>query len=119
MGQTTDQSTHPEVTRTEHDLDPNTDGDLVVTVNVSVAEALVLAANSVDENTWSASVEWLNSRAADNPTTTESASDIGLSAVGDDWARLVRKGMAAEVTFTSDETAGTQNRINAFVDAHR
>jgi len=102
---------------TGHDLDPNADGDLVLTVSVGRTQALVIGGNSTDSNTWSASVRWVDED--DNEFVSEANTDTELNAVTNDWARLVRKGPVAEVTFTSEETVGTANAINAFVDAHR
>jgi hypothetical protein len=119
MGQTTNQSQHPQSETVGHDLDPNADGDLTITANVAATQALVVAANSTDDQPLSVSVRWVDSSAGANEFLAESAADIGLDGVTNDWARLVRKGETAEVTFTSDAGAGTQNQINAFVDAHR
>jgi len=119
MGTTTDQSNHPQDKTVGHDLDPNADGDLVVHVRVAVTQALIIAGNSTDGNNWSASVRWIDTEGNDNEFVNESKSDTELNSVSNDWARLVRKGPVAEVTFTSEETAGTANNINAFVDSHR
>lgn len=110
---------YPNSQTISHDLDPNADGDLVVTVNVARTQSILIAAHSLDSNNWSASVRWINTDADDNLFQSESASDIALNGVSEDWARLVRKGAVIEVTFTSDVTAGTQNRLNAFVGAHK
>lgn len=110
----------PEDETAGHDLDPtNGSGDLVVgPVAVHHHQSIIIAANSTDNNNWSASVDWVDE--ADNDTyQSESKSDIELSSVSEDWARLVRKGPYVKVTFTSEESNGTQNRIDAFVDAHR
>jgi hypothetical protein len=116
---TTNQSTHPESETLGHDLDPNADGDLVITAQVDVTQALVIAVNSTDNENVSVSVRWVASSDATDEFVFESETDTELNGVTNDWARLVRKGGTAEVTFTSDAAAGTQNRINAFVDAHR
>jgi hypothetical protein len=116
---TTNQSQHPAREVTGHNLDPDADGDLVITGNVAVTQALVVAANSVDDEALSVSVRWVSDSSGTDEFLTESATDIGLSGITNDWARLVRKGETAEVTITSDAGAGTQNRVNAFVDAHR
>jgi len=100
-----------------HDLDPNADGDLTITSEVSRTQALIISANSTDANAWSASVRWVDDN--DSEFVSESKTDIQLDSVSNDHARLYRKGPVAEVTFTSEETAGTQNQINAFIDAHR
>jgi hypothetical protein len=67
----------------------------------------------------SVSVRWIDGESSDNEFVSESATDINMSGVQNDHARLFRKGLIAEVTFTSDAGAGTTNNINAFVDAHR
>lgn len=109
---------YPEDKTVSHDLDPNGgDGNLTRTVRVGKQQALIVAGNSTDNNDWSASVRWVDGD--DNEFVSESKTDIKLDTVSNDWARLTRKAPKAEVTFTSEETAGTQNRINAFVDAHR
>lgn len=103
---------------TGHDLDPtNGQGDLVITVAVARLQALLIAANSTDDNNWSASVRWVDSD--DALFQSESATDIALSSVDNDNSRLTRKGPRAEVTFTSEVADGTQNQINAYVDGHR
>lgn len=115
---TTNQSQHPQEAVTGHDLDPNADGDLVLSgLRCAVSQAVVIAANSQDSQAFSVSVDWEDGTG--NVFTSESATDIGLSGVTDDYARLFRKGPTVTVTVTSDAGAGTQNRINAFVDAHR
>jgi len=101
---------------TNHDLDPNADGDVTVKERVDRSQAVVIAANSKDGNNWSASVEWQDNDG--NVFQTQSKSDIDLSSVSDDHARLYRKGVVASVTFTSEEAGGVQNRINAFLDTH-
>lgn len=117
MPNTTDQTQFPERRASGHDLDPNADGDLTISnISVGMSQALVVAANSVDSEDWSASVDWVDTDGTTYQTQDKAAT--GLSSVSDDWARLVRKAPAATVTFTSEETAGTQNRINAFLDTH-
>lgn len=92
-------------------------GDLVVgPTPVGRSEAVIIAANSDDDNVWSASVEWQDD--SGNVIQTESASDIGLNSVDNEYSRLVRKGQQVQVTF-SDQSGATNNNINAFVDAHR
>lgn len=118
MSQVTAEVHHPNAATTGHDLDPtNGEGDLVVTVGVANAQAIIVAGNSTDSNTWSASVRWVDGD--DNEFVSEANTDTELNAVTNDWARLVRKAPKAEVTFTSEETDGTQNTLNAFVDTHR
>lgn len=92
-------------------------GDLTIgPVSVARSEAILIAANSDDSNTWSASVTWQDTNG--NTTQTESKTDISLDSVTDNWARLVRKGQEVSVTFT-DESGASNNNINAFVDVHR
>lgn len=103
-----------------HDLDPtNGDGDLVITESVKKLQSVIIAATSTDGNAWSASVRWVDGPTGANAYQSESNTDIGLSSVTEDWARLVRKGPYVEVTFTSEVADGTQNQINAYVDGHR
>jgi hypothetical protein len=117
---TTNQTQHPESETITHDLDPtNGDGDYVTHVSVAATQALVIAGNSTDGNTWSASVRWIDAESSDNEFVNESKTDTQLDTVTNDWSRLVRKGPVAEVTVTSEETSGTQNQVNVFVDAHR
>jgi hypothetical protein len=93
-------------------------GDLTIgPVSVARAEALVISANSTDSNSWSASVDWVNSDGS-VVYQTETKSDINLSSVTEDWSRLIRKGPHAQVTFT-DESGAAQNNINAHVDTER
>jgi len=110
----------PKDATTNHDLDPNADGDLVRTVLVANTQAFVVAVESVDSEPMSVSVEWVykdeNTAASFG---SESATDIELSGVTEDWARLIRKGPYARVTVTSDAADGTQNRANVWLDSHR
>lgn len=118
MSKTTNQTQHPVEQVVGHDLDPNADGDLVLDgLNVAQTQALVVAVQTQDGQTASVSVDWADGNGA--VFQSESATDIGLSAVTDDWARLIRKGPTATVTITSDANAGVQNRVNAFADTHR
>jgi len=92
-------------------------GDLVVgPVSVAKAEAVVIAANSTDGNTFSVSVDWEDG--SGNVFQEESATDIGLADITQDYSRLIRKGPQVEVTFT-DTSGGSTNNINAHVDAQR
>lgn len=102
-----------------HDLDPNADGDLVVTVEVPHMQNLLLAANSTDGKTWSASIRWIDNPTDDNLIQTDSKSDLSLSSTTQGNAQPPRKGPYAEVTVTSEETAGTANNVNVYIDAHR
>jgi hypothetical protein len=119
MGETTNQVRHPQDQTVGHDLDPNVDGDLVRHVRVAHAQALVIAVSSQDSQNLSVSVRWIDSETNDNLFTSESATDLALSGVQDDHARLYRKGPVCEVTVTSDASAGTQNRVNCWLDTHR
>lgn len=108
---------YPNSQTISHDLDPNAQGDLSVEVAVARSQAILIAANSIDGNNWSASVDWLDS--SGNVFQAQTATDVGLSSVSDENARLYRKGPRVKVTFTSEAAGGTQNRINAFLDTHR
>lgn len=115
---TTPDAHYPGRVVTGHDLDPNAQGDLTIgPVRVENTQAVLIAANSTDNTNWSASVDWED--ADGNVIQTESATDIALSGVDNDNARLTRKGPRVEVTFTSDAAAGTANTLNAYVDSHR
>lgn len=92
-------------------------GDLTIgPVSVARAEAVLVAANSEDGNTFSVSVDWVDG--SGNVIQTQSASDLALASITEDWARVVRKAPEVELTFT-DTSGGTANNINAFVDVHR
>jgi len=119
MPMTTNQVRHPQSRDAGHDLDPNADGDLVRHLNVANAQALVISVTSEDNENLSVSVRWMYDENNNNQFVSESASDIALSGVQDDWSRLVRKGPVCEVTITSDAAAGTTNRVNAWLDSHR
>jgi hypothetical protein len=77
---------------------------------------VTIAANSTDENTFSVSVEWVDS--AGNVYQQESPTDIELSSITQDFARLVRKAPQVQVTVT-DDSGATQNNINIHVDTQR
>ena len=92
-------------------------GDLTIGPGaVERGKAVVIAANSTDNNTFSVSVEWQDSNG--NVFQAEPAADIGLDAVTEDYARLVRKGPQVEVTVT-DESGASQNTINIHADTER
>lgn len=115
---TTPDAHYPDRQVSGHDLDPNADGDLTIgPVDVRNTQAVLIAANSTDDTNWSASVEWVDDDG--NTIQTESATDIALSGVDNDNARLTRKGPRVSVTFTSDAAGGTANTLNAYVDSHR
>jgi len=115
----TNQVEHPQDDTVGHDLDPNADGDLVRTITVANAQALLIALSSQDGEPISVSLEWVNNTDATATFVSESAADLDLSGVTDDWARAVRKGPACKVTATSDAAAGTTNRANMWLDTHR
>lgn len=115
-GTQVDPDQSPEYPNAANQQDLIATGDLTVTVQVKRAQSLVITGNSTDSNTWSASVEWKDD--SGNVVQTESATDIALSSVTDDWARLVRKGTQAVVTFTDTSGAGNNN-VNTFLDTHR
>lgn len=114
---TTPDAQYPDNQTDGHDLDPNADGDRVVTVPVEHTAALLVAVHSDSSEAVSVSVTWLTDDG--NTTVTETATELDLSGVTNDWARLTRKGPRAEVTLTSDAGAGTTNVINSYVGAHR
>lgn len=114
---TTPDAHYPNQLETGHNLDPNAQGDLTLEGTVENTQAVLIAANSVDDQNWSASVEWVDEDG--NTIQTESATDIALSGVDNDFARLTRKGPRVSVTFTSDAAAGTANNLNAYLDSHR
>jgi len=91
-------------------------GDLAVTANVKRSEAVLVSANSDDNNNWSASVTWEDENG--NVVQNESSTDIGLENVDDSFAEITRKGPVVVITFT-DESGGSQNNINTYVDVHR
>jgi len=116
---TTADAAYPDDNTDGHDLDPNADGDLTIGPRkLEHTQAVFIAANSQDDENWSASVRWTNAGGT-TVYQTESATDIALSGVNDDSARLTRKGPYVEVTLTSDAAAGIQNRVNAYVGSHR
>lgn len=107
----------PEYPETAAQQDLIGTGDLTIgPVAVSKSQSILIAGNSTDGNTWSASVAWQDD--SGNVVQNESASDVNLSSVTDDFARLIRKGSQVQVTFT-DESSGSANNINVYVDAHR
>jgi len=109
---------YPDNSVIEHDLDPNAQGDLTIgPVSVARSEAIMVAGNSIDAQNWSATVEWQDSNG--NVFQTQTPTDLGLSGVQDESARPFRKGPEAVVIVTSDAAAGTQNRVNFYVDSHR
>jgi hypothetical protein len=92
-------------------------GDLTVGPQlVKQGTAVVIAATSTDNNPFSVSVQWEDSSGA--VFQSESAADIGLANVTEDYARLVRKAPRAEITVT-DESGATQNNINIHADTER
>jgi hypothetical protein len=102
-----------------HDLDPNVDGDLVVgPLEVPRLAAVIIAAKSEQSEAFSVSVDWTD-KADDVTYRSQSATDINLSGVTDDGARLYRKGSAVKVTLSSDSGGGTTNVVNVHVGAER
>lgn len=92
-------------------------GDLVVGPGpVERGTAVVIAASSVDNNAFSVSVQWKDG--SGNVFQSESAADIGLDNVTEDYARLVRKAPQVELTIT-DESGAAQNNINIHTDTER
>jgi hypothetical protein len=92
-------------------------GDLTIgPVSVARSEALVVAANSTDGNSFDVTVDWEDG--SGNVFQAEAAADIGLNGVTEDWARLVRKGPQAVVTVTDTSGAGSNN-VNVHIDTER
>lgn len=92
-------------------------GDLTIGPSpVKRGTAVVIAATSTDNNAFSVSVDWQDS--AGNVYQSETASDIGLSTITEDYARLVRKAPQVVVTVT-DESGAAQNIINIHADTER
>jgi hypothetical protein len=92
-------------------------GDLVIGPNgVRRGTAVTIAATSTDNNAFSVSVEWVDS--AGNTYQSESATDIGLDSITEDYARLVRKAPEIEITVT-DESGAAQNLVNVHADTER
>jgi hypothetical protein len=92
-------------------------GNLVIgPVPVARSSGVTIAANSTDGNTFSVSVDWVDS--SGNIYQEESSTDIQLSAITQDFARLVRKAPQVRVTVT-DDSGATQNNINIHVDTQR
>jgi hypothetical protein len=97
--------------------------DLVGSGDISIgpaavqrATAVVIAATSTDDNAFSVSVEWVDGNG--NTYQSESATDIGLDSITEDYARLVRKGPQVQVTVT-DESGAAQNLVNVHADTER
>jgi len=100
---------------TGHDLVGS--GDLTVGPGaVDRGAAVTIAATSTDNNTFSVSVDWQDS--SGNVFQTESAADIGLDTITEDYARLVRKAPQVSITVT-DESGATQNTVNVHADTER
>jgi hypothetical protein len=97
-----------------HDL---AGGDLVIGAGtVERGTAVTIAATSTDNNAFSVSVEWVDG--SGNTYQSESAADIGLDSITEDYARLVRKAPAVEITVT-DTSGAAQNRVNVHADTER
>ena len=89
-------------------------GDLTIgPLAVEGTSALVVSANSADGNVFSVSLDWVDG--SGNIYQEESASDLELASVSQDWSRVVRKAPKVEVTVT-DESGATQNNVNVYVD---
>jgi hypothetical protein len=78
--------------------------------------AVTIAATSTDNNTFSVSVEWVDG--SGNTYQSESATDIGLDSVTEDYARLVRKAPQVQITVT-DTSGAAQNLVNVHADTER
>lgn len=109
---------YPNNQTVEHDLDPGASGDLTIgPTSVLRSQSVVVSGNSVDGQNWTANVDWEDG--SGNVFASQSGADIGLSGVSNTATRLFRKGPQVSVTYSSDATSGTQNRINAYVGVHR
>jgi len=100
---------------TGHDLISS--GDLTIGPGaVERGTAVTIAATSTDNNTFSVSVSWEDG--SGNVFQSESASDIGLDTITEDYARLVRKAPQVSITVT-DESGAAQNNVNIHADTER
>jgi hypothetical protein len=92
-------------------------GDLTIGPGaVERGTAVTIAATSTDNNTFSVSVSWGDG--SGNTFQSESAADIGLDTITEDYARLVRKGPRVSITVT-DESGAAQNTVNIHADTER
>lgn len=85
------------------------DGDLTFRESVHGAAHVILAAHSDDANSFSVSVRWEDQNG--NLIQEETASELSMSNITDDWSRLVTKAQYIEVTLT-DTSGGAQNNVN-------
>jgi len=97
-----------------HDLIAS--GDITIVGPVERGTAVTIAVTSTDNNPFSVSVEWEDDSA--NVFQTESAADIGLDTITEDYARLVRKSPWVSITVT-DESGAAENKINLHADTER
>jgi hypothetical protein len=92
-------------------------GDLIIgPALIERGTAVTIAATSTDTNSFSVSVQWEDGNG--NVFQSESAVDIGLDGITEDYARLVRKAPQVELTVT-DESGAAQNNINIHADTER
>jgi hypothetical protein len=94
--------------------DLTVDDTVIGPFTVARSEALVLSVNETSGGSINASVDWVDSNG--NIFQSESATDIGLSDVSQDWSRLVRKGPQAKVTLSNSNSATS---TNAHVDTEK
>jgi hypothetical protein len=108
------QTDYLDAQRAGHDLVGS--GDISIGPGaVERGTAVTIAATSLDDNAFSVSVEWVG---AGNTYQSEAAADIGLDSITEDYARLVRKAPAVEITVT-DESGAAQNNVNIHADTER
>lgn len=104
----------PNHTTVGHDLIGT--GNLTIEVSLAKSQAVMISANSTDSNSFSVSVDWVDD--SGNIYMSESKTDIDMGSITQDWARLTRKAPKIKITVT-DESGGTSNNVNVFVDTHR
>lgn len=94
--------------------DLTVDNTVIGPFTVAKSEALVVAVNETSGGSLNVTVDWTDG--SGNTFQSESATDIGLSGVIEDWARLVRKGPQAIVTLSNSSSATS---TNAHVDTEK
>lgn len=93
-----------------HDL--IADGDLTFNVAVDGAAHVIIAAHSDDSANFSVSIDWEDE--SGNTMQSETASELNMANIQDDWSRLVTKAAYMSVTIT-DTSGGAQNVVNVSV----
>jgi hypothetical protein len=94
--------------------DLTVDDTVIGPFTVAKSEALVVSVNETSGGSLNVTVDWTDG--SGNTFQSESATDIGLSGVTEDWARLVRKGPQAIVTLSNSSNATS---TNAHVDTEK